>query len=86
MVGDFYGSCMDESAIEKKGVAPLTPELERINGIKTKAELIQRIAYMHRNSTPALFAFYSQPDMHDSMSTIATSTRAGSRCRIATTT
>ena len=35
----YYGSCMDESAIEKKGTAPLTPEMERINGIKTKAEI-----------------------------------------------
>ena len=77
MVGDFYGSCMDESAIEKKGVAPLTQELERVDSIKTKAELIQRIADMHRNSTSALFAFYPQPDMHDSMSTIATIDQGG---------
>ena len=71
MVGAYYASCMDESTIEKKGVSPLTPELERINGIKTKADLIRQVAYMHRNSTPALFAFYSQPDMHDSAKTIA---------------
>ena len=71
MVGTYYSSCMDESAIEKKGNAPLTPELERINGIKTKADLIRQVAYMHRNSTPALFAFYPQPDMHDSTETIA---------------
>jgi putative endopeptidase len=71
MVGTYYSSCMDESAIEKKGNAPLAPELERINGIKTKADLIRQVAYMHRNSTPALFAFYPQPDMHDSTETIA---------------
>lgn len=71
MVGTYYSSCMDESAIEKKGNAPLTPELERINGIKTKADLIRQVATMHRNSTPALFAFRSEPDMHDSAKTIA---------------
>jgi len=71
MVGAYYASCMDESTIEKKGSAPLTPELERIHGIKTKADLIGQVAYMHRNSTPALFAFYSQPDMHESTNTIA---------------
>src|ERR1022692_2333442 len=71
MVGTFYNSCMDESAVEKKGTDPLTPELERINGVKTKADLIRQIATMHRNSTPALFAFYSQPDMHDSTATVA---------------
>ena len=71
MVGAFYGSCIDEAAIEKKGNAPLTPALEQIHGIKTKADLIRQIAAMHRNSTPALFDFYSRPDMHDSTETIA---------------
>jgi putative endopeptidase len=71
MVGDYYASCMDESAIEKKGTAPLMPALEQINGIKTKEDLIRQVATMHRNATPALFAFYGQPDMHDSTATIA---------------
>src|ERR1700691_3792910 len=71
MVGNYYGSCMDESTIEKKGIAPLMPELEKINGVKTKRDLIRQIAYMHRNGTPALFAFYSGADMHDSAETIA---------------
>ena len=71
MVGTFYNSCMDESAIEKEGTGPLTPELERISGIKTRADLIRQVATMHRDSIPALFAFYPQPDMHDSTETIA---------------
>jgi predicted metalloendopeptidase len=77
MVGAYYGSCMDESTIEKKGISPLTPELERINGIKTKADLIRQVATMHRNATPALFAFYPQPDMHDSTQTIAVLDQGG---------
>ncbi|MGP0098132.1 MAG: M13 family metallopeptidase [Terriglobales bacterium] len=71
LVGTFYNSCMDESTIETKGTTPLAAALERINGIKTKADLIQVVAAMHRDSTPALFSFSSQPDMHDSMATIA---------------
>jgi putative endopeptidase len=70
-VGDFYASCMDESTIEKKGTAPLVPELARIDGIKTKAGVIQQVAYMHQRFQPALFAFYQQPDMHDSSVSIA---------------
>src|SRR6201997_1183040 len=69
-VRTFYASCMDESTIEKKGAAPLKPEMERIDAVKSKSELIGQIAYMHRNSTPALFAFYPQPDLHDSSKTI----------------
>jgi putative endopeptidase len=70
-VGDFYASCMDESTIEKKGTAPLVPELARIDGIKTKANVIQQVAYMHQRFQPALFAFNQQPDMHDSSVSIA---------------
>src|SRR3984957_1818542 len=71
MVGAYYASCMDESGIETKGLAPLTPELERISTIKTEADLIRQIAYMHQHATPVLFAFYPQPDMHASDHTIA---------------
>ena len=77
MVGTFYGACMDESGIEKKGTAPLTPELEKINAIATKRDLIKHVAYLHRNGFPALFAFYSQPDMHDSMATVANLDQGG---------
>lgn len=34
-VGDYYASCMDENAIEAKGLAALQPELERIDAMKT---------------------------------------------------
>jgi putative endopeptidase len=70
-VGAFYASCMDEATIETKGAAPLQPELARIDAINSKAGLIQEVAYMHQHATPAIFAFYGQPDMHDSMATIA---------------
>ncbi|HXW91488.1 MAG TPA: M13 family metallopeptidase [Terriglobales bacterium] len=71
MIGTYYASCMDEATIEKKGTAPLAPELEMIAAIASKTDFIRHLAYMHRNGTPALFAFYSQPDMHDSSQTIA---------------
>ncbi|HVP54713.1 MAG TPA: M13 family metallopeptidase [Candidatus Eisenbacteria bacterium] len=71
IVGEFYGSCMDEATIEKKGTAPLTPELERIDAVKTKSDVVKQVATMHRSGIPAMFAFYSQPDMHDSSETIA---------------
>jgi len=71
MVGDYYAACMDESTIEQKGTAPLAAALERINGVKTKADVIKQVAAMHQNATPALFAFNAQPDMHDSNATIA---------------
>ena len=70
-VGDFYASCMDETAIESKGTTPLQPTLARIEGMNSKSDIVKQVAYMHQHGTPALFAFYSQPDMHDSNATIA---------------
>ena len=77
MVVDYYDSCMDENTIEKKRTEALSPELDRINGIKTKEDLIRAVATLHRNSIPTLFAFYPQPDMHDSMATLATLDQGG---------
>ena len=71
MVGQYYAACMDEPTIEKKGTASLTPELARLSGISTKADVIKQVAAMHQQGRPALFAFYGQPDMHDSTATIA---------------
>jgi putative endopeptidase len=38
-IGDYYDAFMDESAIEKKGLAPLKAELDEINGISDKSAL-----------------------------------------------
>ena len=47
------------------------PEMKRIAAIGNHQQLIAQVAEMHRNGLPALFAFYSQPDMHDANETIA---------------
>jgi len=38
-LGDFYGACMDEAAIEKAGTKPLEPWLKAIDGVKDPASL-----------------------------------------------
>ncbi len=76
-VGDYYAACMDETTIEKKGIAPLQPEMGRIAAIKSKQELIPQVANMHRNGISALFSFYPMPDMHDSTLTIANLDQGG---------
>src|SRR5208283_2489134 len=76
-VGDYYASCMDEATIEKKGTAPLQPEMGRIAAIKSKQELIPQVANMHRNGISVLFSFYSMPDMHDSSLTVANLDQGG---------
>ena len=43
-IGDFYGSWMDEAAIESRGTTALTPYLDRIDAAKTRADLIDLFA------------------------------------------
>src|SRR6202142_1365965 len=41
--GDYYASCMDEAAINKAGVAPLQPMLDRIANLKDKPQFPELI-------------------------------------------
>lgn len=45
-IGDLYGSCMDEKAVNEKGIAPLKPELDRVAAVKDKGALIDEIAHV----------------------------------------
>jgi len=46
-VGDYYASCIDEAAIEKRGLAGLKPELDRIDNLKSKKDLPALLAHLH---------------------------------------
>src|SRR5580692_2800969 len=45
-IGDLYGSCMDEKAVDAKGIAPLKPELDRIAAVKDKGALLEEIGHL----------------------------------------
>ena len=54
-IGDFYSSGMDTLSIEKQGIAPLKPELEKIDQIKSKEDLINVITLLKREGVGAMF-------------------------------
>jgi endothelin-converting enzyme/putative endopeptidase len=70
-IGDLYGSCMDEKAVDAKGIAPLKPELDRIAAVQDKAALIDEIAHVHLVGPNPLFNFYSASDLHNADQVIA---------------
>src|SRR5450432_2542559 len=70
-IGDYYGSCVDESAANAKGVDPLKPELARIANAKDKAGLIEAVARVQLIGPNPLFNFYSSPDLHSANDVIA---------------
>ncbi|MFZ3341864.1 MAG: M13 family metallopeptidase [Terriglobales bacterium] len=74
-IGDYYSSCMDESAIEKLGSKPLQPELERIARLKSKQDFAEYVASSQYPPSlyggGTLFAFRSDQDFKDSTQVIA---------------
>jgi putative endopeptidase len=54
MVGTFYSSFMDEAGIEKKGIAPLKPELDAIAAINDRRQLSRVIGSRLRADVDAL--------------------------------
>ncbi|MFZ0814410.1 MAG: M13 family metallopeptidase [Candidatus Sulfotelmatobacter sp.] len=70
-IGDLYGSCMDEKAVNAKGIAPIKPELDRIANVPDKSALIDEMAHLHVIGVPSLFNFYSASDLHNADQIIA---------------
>jgi putative endopeptidase len=76
-IGDYYSSCMDERAIEKKGLEPLKPFLSRVTALKDKRELAVLLAGLHAGGVNAFFAFGPEPDMKNASMYIAATDQAG---------
>ena len=70
-IGDLYGSCMDEKAVNAKGIAPLKPNLDRIAAASDKKALIDEIAHLDMIGEGSLFSFYSTSDLHNAGQVIA---------------
>jgi putative endopeptidase len=70
-IGDFYASCMDEKAVNARGIAPLLPDLDRISSAHDKDALIGVIARIHLDGSRPLFSFSSNSDFHNAGQVIA---------------
>jgi endothelin-converting enzyme/putative endopeptidase len=70
-ISDYYASCMDEGAIESKGIAALAPELARIEAVKRKQELPALVAHLQQIGVNAVFGFGSTQDTKDASRVIA---------------
>jgi putative endopeptidase len=70
-IGDYYASCMDESAIEKAGTKPLEHDFHSIAGLSSKTDLPQEILRLHREGVDVLFGFDSGSDFKNASQIIA---------------
>ena len=76
-IGDYYAACMDEKAIEAKGIAPLEPELTRIRNLKDKAGLAAETAQLQRDGVDVLFEFGSGSDFKNADMNIGQADQGG---------
>ncbi len=65
-LGDFYFTGMDSVAIEKQGITPLKPELNKINSIKNKKELYDVVTLLQREGVNAMFGLFVDQDQKNS--------------------
>jgi putative endopeptidase len=76
-IGDYYASCMDETAIDGKGAAPLDPLLKKIAAVTSVADLAPLVAELHTVGVNVFFQFGSQADFKDASVEMAIADQGG---------
>ena len=76
-IGDYYASCMDESAIDKAGIKPLEQDMASIDAMKTKSDLASEATRLHREGTDILFNFGSGSDFKNASQIIGEINQGG---------
>ncbi len=71
LIGDFYGACMDERAINRAGIAPIRPYLTEIDALKTPKDILALIIRFHDMAIYVPFGVVSSQDNHDPSKVIA---------------
>ncbi|MDQ4139544.1 MAG: M13 family metallopeptidase, partial [Bacteroidota bacterium] len=61
-VGDFFGSGMDSITIEKVGIAPLKPYLDKVTAVKDTKGLLTTLAQLKKAGISGMFNFYVAQD------------------------
>ena len=73
-IGDYYGACMNEPAIEARGASPLAPQLEAIRNMQSISDMARIVADSHARVVALrsmLFSVDAEQDAKDSTETIA---------------
>jgi len=76
-IGDAYAACMDVDAVNRRGLAPLQPELDRIAALKSKEELPELLAHYQLIGVNAFLSFGQQQDFKDAQKQIAVVDQGG---------
>jgi putative endopeptidase len=75
-LGDLYGACMDEAAIEARALKPLQGELARL-AVTDAASLEQAVAHLQSQGVRALFTVGREQDPRDATRALLTLSSGG---------
>ncbi len=79
-IGDYYGACMAESELERRGASPLAPQLDAIARIASVGDVARVVGDSHRTMLvlgPMLFGIRAEQDARNSTETIASIDQSG---------
>lgn len=70
-IGDFYASGMDSVKIQEMGIKPILGEMQKIEALKSRSQVMKKIAEMHSFGITPLFGLYCGADSKNSSMVIA---------------
>jgi endothelin-converting enzyme/putative endopeptidase len=79
-IGDYYGACMAEADLDRRGMSPLASQMTAIDAIKSIADIASAVAESHRSMLvlgPILFSLRAEQDAKNSSETIASVDQSG---------
>jgi putative endopeptidase len=76
-VGDFYGSCMDEAAVEKAGLSPVAPWLAKIDAARDRDALFVLSGELQTLNAAPFFDIEVFADLKDPNTTVAHLSQGG---------
>ncbi|HEY0309833.1 MAG TPA: M13-type metalloendopeptidase [Luteimonas sp.] len=77
LVGDFYATGMDEAAVNAAGLKPIQPILDRIDAIKTPADIAQYLRDEFAAGRGEVFSFGGEADFKNSSQVIGYAFQGG---------
>jgi predicted metalloendopeptidase len=76
-LGDYWSSCMDSTAAERAGLAPVKPLLDAVDGMASTADVARQVAWFHAHGVSTLFGFFGNQDAKNSARFIAHASQGG---------
>ena len=76
-VGDSYSSYMNEELAEQLGIEPLRAELERIEALESKRDVVQHFGYLEANGVGSPIGFFVDQDDKNSTQYLAAAIQSG---------